>query len=344
MPDVTALSMTDVQPKVGPALSATSDVPEVKAPPPPVSEEVNTKAVETKTEETPAKVETKPEGEKPEGDKPENTDEPDINSDETPAWMKARITKESNKRRAAETARAAAEAKADALNVNLTKALESIDSLTKAQAKQIAAQAEKEDPRPVRETFDDPAAYDAALIDWASRRAALVAKTEAEKTVSDKLAADKAEADKKAQAVANQKVADEFAARKAKFMEDHPDYEELAESEDLQISVPMAAAILNDEDGPAIAYYLGQNPDEAERISKITSGPKQIAELGRIAQRLAYKPATPTKPAPIRPLKAGSETAVTKSPSEMSMEEYGAMRNRKLANERRERMGLAPLN
>lgn len=356
MPDVTALSMTDAQPKAGPALSATSDMPEVKAAPPPVSEEVNkTEAAKAEAEaaavaaaaaaSAEADAATKAAEEAAAAKKAsEEGDGEETEEAELPPKFKAQITRQRGLRRAADARAAAAEAKADAATANLTKAMEGIENLTKAQAKLITEKAEQEDPRPNRETYEDPTKYEADLVAWAGRRAAMVAKAEAEKTVSDKLAADKAETDKKTQAEANQRLADDFAERKAKFIEAHPDYEEVAEAEDLQISMPMAAAILNDEDGPAIAYYLGQNPDEAERISKIASGTKQIAELGRIAARLALKPAPATKPAPIKPLKAGTEAAVAKTPSEMSMEEYGAQRTRALANDRRARMGLAPLN
>ena len=53
---------------------------------------------------------------------------------------------------------------------------------------------------------------------------------------------------------------------------------------------------MSSEDGPAIAYYLGQNPEAAERISKLA--PVQaVYEIGRIA----------SKPSPARP-EAQSQT------------------------------------
>lgn len=361
MPDQLALQMNDAQPKAGPAFSATSDTPDIKPEPPKISEEVNTKAAKVEKPATEEKTEkaasagekTETGAEKPGDEKTASAEEGaegQDGADETPAWLKARITKETNKRRVAEAAAEVATKRVDALTANLTKALEGIEALTKAQAATITKEADKEDPRPVRETFEDPTTYENALVDWADRRAKLVAKADAEKAVADALTKEKTETQAKADKERNDKVLADFAERKAKFVEDHPDYDALVEKEDkehpeneLQISIPMANCILTDEDGPAIAYYLGQNPDEATRISKLP-GVQAIAAMGRIAARLNSKPAPVTKPAPITPLKTGAENAVTKSPAEMSMDEYGAMRNRQIANEKRTRMGLAPLN
>lgn len=379
MPDKTALSMVEPQPKSGPALSATSDMPATKAEAPKISEErvpTDQKAKDDDAAAAAAADAAKAADEKAAADKANAEDpaakaaadaaaaaeaekkrleaEDPLNSDKTPEWLKELAAKERNKargeasaRKAAETRALEAERKASEASANLTKALEGLETLTKAQAAQISKEAEKEDPRPAREAFDTPESYETALIDWSGRRAALVAKAEAQKEIEDKLTAEKTEAEHKRVKEQNDVVLAEFAKRKAKFIEDHPDYEELVESEEpdkvVQISIPMANAILTDEDGPAIAYYLGQNRDEAERISKLA--PVQaVAALGRIAARLAAKPAPATKPAPLATLKTGAETAVRKTANEESMEEYGARRQREIANDKRQRMGLAPLN
>lgn len=348
MPDQLALQMNDVQPKAGPALSATSDMPEVKAAPPPISEEVNGKPTEgEKPAETEKPDAEKPsEGEKPEGEKHEAGGE-DGEEAKLPANFKAQITRQRSLKRAAEARAEKAEKLATEATANLTKALEGIETLTKVQASKISEEAEKADPRPARDAYDDPAKYESDLVDWAGRRAALVAKADSDKAVTDALAKEKTDTQAKADKARNDATLEAFAERKAKFIEDHPDYESLVESEEegkeLQISISMANCILNDEDGPAIAYYLGQNPDEATRISKLP-GVQAISALGRIAARLAQKPAPATKPAPLKVLKTGSETAVRKTAEEESMAEYGARRQRELANEARTRRGMAPLN
>jgi len=176
--------------------------------------------------------------------------------------------------------------------------------------------------------------HEAALIEWSARRSA--------QATAAKIEAKQAEAQKseheKAIAKQNQAIADKFAARVAKFEKDHPDYRDVVERDDVPASMPMQHAMLNSEDGPAMAYYLGQNPDEAERISKL-DGINAVYEMGKISARLAEKPRASTKPAPITPLKTGSASANRKAPSEMSMEEYAAMRSPQLAAERKPFIG-----
>lgn len=336
MPDKEALSMAEPQVRVAPALSATSDMPDVRLAPPPVSAEVNTNApaaeealIETPPEK-PEGIEAKEEGGKPEGE----------DGDQTPAWLKARITREANKRREAETARGIAEKRADELSGSLKKALEGIETLTKTQAAQITKDADIRDPRPARETFETPDAYDSALIDWAGRRAALIATAEAQKAVEAQDAQRQSEESRKRTEEANTATMDAFKRRAEKFAFDHPDYEEVTNRDDIQLSPAMTQFLLNDEQGAEVAYYLGKNPDEAERVLKIENPVRQVAEMGRIAVRVTAKTVVQPKPAPIKALKTGSEAAAAKAPNEMSMDEYGALRQRQILAEKRTRMGL----
>jgi hypothetical protein len=214
--------------------------------------------------------------------------------DATPPWIKARVTAESNKRRAAEQ-------EATTLKAQLAAALKAVEKLTGE------PEAPKEDPRPKRETFDDPDAYDKALEGWAGRRAAEVARTEA-----------KADQARHEQARQTQSVIETYKSRQAEFEADHPDFEEVVFGDGLFTNPVLGQAILEAEDGPAIAYYLGQNPEVEQRISKLT--PVQVVyEVGKISSKLSAPPPKP-KPAPIRPLAA--RQTVEASLEEMSMEEY----------------------
>lgn len=345
-PDATAVAMANALPeRVVPALSATSDepviTPVVEAPKPAEGETPPAAVVEPPKEGEVAPVE----GEKPaEGERSAEPTEAEIlASDQTPAWMKARITKEANKARAAETRATAAEKLANESTANLSKALESIDSLTKVQAAKLSEEAEKQDPRPAREGFDDPTAYETALIDWAGRRAALVAKAEATKEIETKTTEEANKARQVETEKRTKETLDAFAVRKDDFITEHPDYTDVVEREDLMISMPMTQVIVNSEDGPAIAYYLGKNQDEADRISKLPAV-LAIAEMGKISARLASKPIPASKPTPITTLKTGTEAAVAKGPEDLSMDEYAARRTLQINNERRTRMGLSPLN
>lgn len=329
MPDQTVLDMKEPAPQAGPALSATSDMPE-KVAAPAVSEEKipadqKQENGEAKPEgETPADASADQTGAAEAGKQADGEKKPD---DQTPPWMKAEITKERNRRRVAEQ-------RADKLQDDLSKALTGLEKLGAAPKEVKAAETEA---RPKRESFDNPEAYDSALIEWSARLAT--------KTAQATLDKERVEADRRRveteQGERNKATLDGFNERKATFVKDHPDYEDVVENDDVQISTPMAHAILNDDDGPAIAYYLGKNPDEAARISKLNPI-KAVAELGRIAARLAARPAPTNKPAPIRPLKTGAAAATAKSPNEESMEEYAARRQPQILASRKPFIGGGP--
>jgi hypothetical protein len=139
----------------------------------------------------------------------------------------------------------------------------------------------------------------------------------------------------------SRKLAEKEQAFRAKF----PDYDTVARNPALPITQQVAEVILDTDDPPAIAYYLGQNPTEAAAIAQMT--PHQIGRaIGRIEAKLSAPPATEAPrqpepktvtnaPAPVTTL-SGSP-AVKKSLDDLSMREYAAER-------RKERLakGLAP--
>ena len=84
----------------------------------------------------------------------------------------------------------------------------------------------------------------------------------------------------------------------------YDDFEQVAYNPRLPITDTMAQAIRASDIGPEIAYYLGSNPKEADRISRLP-GILQAKELGKVEAKLASDP--PTKktsnaPAPITPV------------------------------------------
>ena len=86
----------------------------------------------------------------------------------------------------------------------------------------------------------------------------------------------------------------------------YDDFEQVAYNPKLPITDAMAQTIQASEVGPDIAYYLGSNPKEAERISRL-SALMQAKEIGKIESKLADSP--PVKkssnaPAPIAPVTA----------------------------------------
>jgi hypothetical protein len=88
----------------------------------------------------------------------------------------------------------------------------------------------------------------------------------------------------------------------------YDDFEQVAYNSKLPITDAMAQTIQASEVGPDMAYYLGSNPKEADRISRLTPL-AQAKELGKIEAKLADNPPvkkTSSAPAPIAPVTARS--------------------------------------
>jgi len=84
------------------------------------------------------------------------------------------------------------------------------------------------------------------------------------------------------------------------------DFEQVAYNPNLPITTVMAQSIQASDNGPEVAYHLGANPREAERISRL-SPILQAKEIGRIEAQLAANPPvkkTSNAPSPISPVTA----------------------------------------
>lgn len=325
MPDITAVDMTvDTTGKLRPALSATSDLPKVIDPPkePAAAEPAKEPAADAVAEPT---------------DEPAKEPAKVVKEDTTPPALKAEITRERNRRRAADE-------RAAKLETDLSAALEVQKSLAakidSREAAETAKKAEAEaaaDTRPKRETFDNPDAYDQALIDWSGRQASRIAKAEADKehTEATKKAADDATA--KTQKEYNDKLLDTWNTRRAKAMEEMPDFVEVAEAEGVRVTNEMAFTMMHAENGPEVAYFLGKNPETAKEIAAL-SPPMQIFRIGQISSELSRpKPNISKAPKPIEPL-GGRQTAddIGREPT---MEEYARARDPQIKAGRRPFVG-----
>jgi len=99
----------------------------------------------------------------------------------------------------------------------------------------------------------------------------------------------------------------------------YDDFEQVAYNPKLPITNVMAETIQSSDIGPELAYYLGSNPKDAERISRMTPL-GQAKEIGKIEAKLAAEPPvkrTTSAPAPISPVTArtsGSSTQDTTDP------------------------------
>jgi hypothetical protein len=79
----------------------------------------------------------------------------------------------------------------------------------------------------------------------------------------------------------------------------------------LRITDAMAEAIQASEVGPDVAYYLGSNPKEAERISRL-SQTLQGAEIAKLEVKIASNPPvkkTTAAPSPITPVTTRTSSA-----------------------------------
>lgn len=300
----TAQPYADVLQNVGkPSLSAGSDMPDIDLAKPGQGDgeagETDNKEAGIDAPKDPSDTSTtsgdKPEGEA-DGQPIEGAGE---EKDQTSPQQRAAFARERNRRQAAES-------RATALETQVSKLTEAVNKLVGDK------DTPKEDPRPARDTFDNPDAYEKALESWVERRA------------TDKATADtEAKHLKQQQEGQTQALVDAYKARETAFTADHPDFEDTVYADDVKITPAMTQAILEAEDGPAIAYHLGQNPEVAERIAGLSPA-QQVTELGRISVKLATPPPKP-KPEPIRPLNV-RQTAGPKDPADMNMDEYAAYR------------------
>ena len=110
----------------------------------------------------------------------------------------------------------------------------------------------------------------------------------------------------------------------------YDDFEQVAYNQSLPITTVMAQTIQASDVGPDVAYYLGSNPREADRISRL-SPYLQAKEIGKIEAKLADNPPvkkTTSAPPPLKPVTArgtanGSyETTDPRSVTAMSTSEW----------------------
>lgn len=91
----------------------------------------------------------------------------------------------------------------------------------------------------------------------------------------------------------------------------YDDFEQVAYNPNLAITPIMAEAIQASDVGPEVAYFLGTNPKEADRISRLSPF-LQAKEIGKIEANLASNPPvkkSTSAPAPISPVTAKTTNA-----------------------------------
>lgn len=188
------------------------------------------------------------------------------------------------------------------------------------QAKLAERQAAQSVPKelPPVDQFESPDAYAEAL---AMRRAEeLIAQRELQK--------------QRAQ------IEDTYTEREEEARGKYADFEQVAYNPQLRVTDVMAETIKSSDMGPDLAYWLGSNPKEADRISRL-SPLLQAREIGKIEARLGAEPSqkkTTSAPEPIRPVSARAvnpgviDTTDPRSVQTMSASEWiAAERQRQIA-------------
>ena len=108
-------------------------------------------------------------------------------------------------------------------------------------------------------------------------------------------------------------VLESYQEREEAARDKYDDFEQVAYNPKLPITNVMAETIQSSDIGPELAYYLGSNPKDAERISRMTPL-SQAKEIGKIEAKLAAEPPmkrTTSAPAPIKPVAARSSGSPT---------------------------------
>jgi hypothetical protein len=101
-------------------------------------------------------------------------------------------------------------------------------------------------------------------------------------------------------------ILDGYKDREEEARDRYEDFEQVAYNPNLPVTDIMAQAIQSSDIGPEVIYWLGSNPKEAARISRL-SPVLQAKEIGKIEVNLTSNPPvkkTSTAPAPLAPVTA----------------------------------------
>jgi hypothetical protein len=120
----------------------------------------------------------------------------------------------------------------------------------------------------------------------------------------------------------------------AAFKEEHDDWDEVV-GKSIPISDPVYYAIVElAKDGPAVTYYLGQHPEEIDRLAELTPYAAAIA-VGRLADKLktAKKPAAkatprprPHIPEPVKPVRTAASASTLTSAEAAKSKDFKAFK------------------
>lgn len=171
----------------------------------------------------------------------------------------------------------------------------------KETAKTVAV---KTEGKPTLDSFDSLEEFQEALTDWKlDQRAAQAKQAENNKRATEQ----------------QKQVKERIDAAKTKY----EDFEEVALDPDLTVSPAMFEAMMDSDLGADVLYFLGNHPEEASRISKLSPA-SAAREIGKIEVKLEAKPKAEPKvskaPPPVKPL--AGKAAPSFDPDRSSLSEY----------------------
>ena len=183
--------------------------------------------------------------------------------------------------------------------------------------------------RPDQDSFESYEDYAEALVEWKVDQK--FQQTEARQHES--IARDRAQRAEETAVAAH-------SARIDAFRGEHEDFDAVVTAgKDLPLSRPMQDAVVNSESGPALMYYLCQNPEECDRIAGMHPV-MALKEMGKLEARVETASTGPVSsadsitkaPPPIKPV-GGGATASTIPLDQMDYQTYKRTREKQIRAE-----------
>ena len=162
------------------------------------------------------------------------------------------------------------------------------------------------------------------------------AKAKAEHATKQSRARDEQDRQTKAQQQFVSELTASWEEKVEKFSSNAEDFDTLVG--ELKPVNALTVAIMDEDNGPQVAYHLAKNPTEAHRIAGLPHW-KQAKEIARLAVKLAAEPPKPKKPsgapAPISPVQAAAAANTsTELKDGMDYKDFVKVRNRQLGRNR----------
>lgn len=204
-------------------------------------------------------------------------------------------------------------------------ALREADKLRKenAELKKQQHSAQAEQSRPKQEDFEDYASYEKALETWARETATPTEPTSDDHEVN----------------VDDVELADTM--DNIVTQAEQEDFQDVVFNPKLDLTFPMVRAAAESDMAADLLYYLGQNPEEATRISQLpeSSIPREIGRLEARIESGAPAPTPkptgktpPSTPEPATPVKTGTEGGETGLSDKLPIDEWMKRRKAQVAN------------